>query len=97
MLHEQSSQLNVGSHRSLWKDTSHSDDTCEPSTCSSGAISGRKVAKKHPVLEWSVATSDELYLRAREGPIDLMSLFDPAERYNLLRGPQSAPTAGIEV
>ena len=26
-----------------------------------------------------------------------MSLFEPAERYNLLRGPQSAPAAGIEV
>jgi len=66
-------------------------------TCSSAAISGRKVAKKHPVLEWFVSTSDERYLRAREGPIDLMSLSDPAESYNLIRGPQSAPTAGVEV
>merc|ERR1711865_771982 len=56
-----------------------------------------KVAKKHPVLEWFVATSDELYLRAREGPIGLMSLPDHAQGYNLLRGPQPAPTAGIEV
>ena len=40
-------QLVVGSHRSLWKDTSPSDDTCVNVTCSSAAISGRKVAKKH--------------------------------------------------
>jgi hypothetical protein len=33
-------QLNVGSHRSLWKDTSHSDDTCEP------AAAQRSVAEK---------------------------------------------------
>ena len=90
-------QLVVGSHRSLWKDTSPSDDTCVNVTCSSAPISGRKVAKKHPVLEWFVATSDERYLRARKGLIELMSLSDPAESYNLLRGPQSAPTAGIEV
>ena len=90
-------QLVPGSHRSLWERPSPSDDTCINVTCSSALISGRKVAKKHPVLEWFVATSDELYLRAREGPIVLMSLPDPAQGYNLLRGPQSAPTAGIEV
>ena len=48
-------------------------------------------------LEWFVATSDELHLCAPEGPIGLMILADPAERYNLLRGPQSSLTAGMEV